>query len=374
VRVLVVTYSPVVGGAELILLDFARGVDGEVVLANPSGPLVDRAVEAGLGVHPLTHRRRQLRATLRDRVAGPFRLAGHAREIRSAVRAVAPDVVVGWGLRSALAGRAATWGDGARFIFQHNDLLPGPAIGVLARAMSRRADAVSVLSRTIADDLDPSGRLGTRLQVVRPGVDLDRFAATSPPPSEPRALLLGAIASWKRPDLALEIVARAADRVPDIRLVVAGQPIDAEGEDLLRRLRKRADEPDLAGRVEFRGWTDDTARALQEATCLLHCSDREPLGLVLMEALASGRPVVAPAAGGPKELIDERVGRLYPPGDAAAGADALAAVVGTPGLAESLGRAARERAAGEFGQMDARRRFGQLVQEVATFATLSQGR
>ena len=42
--------------------------------------------------------------------------------------------------------------------------------------------------------------------------------------------------------------------------------------------------------------------------------------MVLVEALARGRPVVAPAAAGPLEIVDARCGALYPPGDAAAGA------------------------------------------------------
>jgi glycosyltransferase involved in cell wall biosynthesis len=58
---------------------------------------------------------------------------------------------------------------------------------------------------------------------------------------------------------------------------------------------------------------------------LLHCADREPWGLVLLEALATGRNVVAPAAGGPREIVTPGAGRLYTPGDATAGAAALLA-------------------------------------------------
>jgi glycosyltransferase involved in cell wall biosynthesis len=368
-RVLFVSYSPVVGGAELILLDFAHGIDGEVVVANPPGPLLARAEATGLSVHPLTERRRQLRASVSDRFLAPLRLLGHAREIRSAVRAEKPDVLVGWGLRSAFAGLAATrYPRGPAFVFQHNDLLPGPAIAVLARAMSRRADAVSALSETIASDLDPRRRLGARLRVVRPGVDLGRFRPTVPPPREPRALLLGAIAAWKRPDLALEIVARAVKDLPGLRLSIVGGALDSEGAALLAQLERRAKQPDLAGRVEFHGWVDDAVRALAEATCLLHCSDREPLGVVLMEALASGRPVVAPDSGGPSEILDDEVGRLYRPGDAEAGARALVAVAQDPAVAERLGAAGRRRAESEFDSRLARERFARLLDGVVAHA------
>ena len=164
------------------------------------------------------------------------------------------------------------------------------------------------LSQAIADDL------GLRATVVHPGVDLDRFAK-APLPERPRALVLGAIVDWKRPELALETVAIAARELPDLRVTLAGEPIDAAGRELLSQLRERAARPDLDGRVSFPGSVDDSAAALANATCLLHCADREPFGLALVEALARGRPVVAPAAAGPVEIVDRSCGRLYAPGD-----------------------------------------------------------
>jgi phosphatidylinositol alpha 1,6-mannosyltransferase len=64
---------------------------------------------------------------------------------------------------------------------------------------------------------------------------------------------------------------------------------------------------------------------------LLHCADAEPYGLALVEALAAGRPVVAPDAAGPREIVTEGAGRLYPPGDAAAAVAAIRAVLADPG-------------------------------------------
>ena len=61
--------------------------------------------------------------------------------------------------------------------------------------------------------------------------------------------------------------------------------------------------------------------------------------MVLLEALASGRPVVAPAAGGPLEIVTAGAGRLYAPGDARAGAEALRAVLATPDPAAARRRA-----------------------------------
>jgi glycosyltransferase involved in cell wall biosynthesis len=373
VRALIVSYSGVLGGAERLLLDFAEGIEDEAIVAAPPGPLLDEARAVGLAARPLRARPREVRASARDRVLALARLAGHAREIRALARAEAPDVLVGWGMRSALAAFPAAGTGRQAFVFQHNDVLPGPLIGRLVRAMSRRADAVSALSRTIAADLDPAGRLGSRLHVVVPGVDLARFRPAGPPAAGPRAVLIGAVQDWKRPDLALEIAARAARALPGLRLELVGGTLDAEAEQLVERLRRRAAEPDLAGRVSFSGYRSDATAALDGATCLLHCADREPLGMVLIEALACGRPVVAPADGGPLEVVDDAIGRLYTPGDAQAGADALVAVAGNPEVARRMGAAARELAERRFDRASAHSRYGEMLRAaVAQSSTRSR--
>ena len=152
---------------------------------------------------------------------------------------------------------------------------------------------------------------------MHPGVDLERFRpAGGCSRRDGAVLLLGAIVGWKRPDLALEAVAG----LPEARLRVVGEPFLDAGRRLLDDLRRRAEQPDLAGRVEFAGAVDDPNAELAAASCLLHCADAEPFGRVVAEALACGLPVVAPAAGGPAELVDDSCGRLYRPGDAAGAA------------------------------------------------------
>jgi len=100
----------------------------------------------------------------------------------------------------------------------------------------------------------------------------------------------------------------------------------------------------------------DASEALREAGCLLHCADAEPFGLVLVEALAAGRPVVAPAAGGPLEIVTPAVGRLYAAGDPDAGAAAIRAVLAAPpGAATTRARAAA------FGRDAAAERFAAVV-------------
>ncbi len=176
--------------------------------------------------------------------------------------------------------------------------------------------------------------------------------------------MLGAIERWKRPELALEAVVLAAERLPGLRLRLVGAPIGADGERLLAELRARAQRPDLEGRVELAGPLPDPRPALARATCLLHCADREPYGMVIAEALASGVPVVAPASCGPAEIVDERCARLYEPGDAAGAARALEQVLGDEATAASMRATARERAERHLDLERTRERYAELLREL----------
>jgi N-acetylglucosaminyl-diphospho-decaprenol L-rhamnosyltransferase len=360
---LAVTYAGLLGGAERTLVDFARGLPGGVVVACPEGPAAERARAEGLTVLPLPRRRLELRA---GPLAAAAELAGHARDVRRLLRSVQPDLLITWGMRSTIVGPAVLAGHRPRpaHLVRHLDLLPGPLIARLVRHAAKRAERISVNSAAVANDLDPSGRLRERLSITSPGVELAGFPASFEweVASDPEVLVLGAITPIKRPELALEAVALAARELPDLRLVLAGAAMGAGGEQLLAELRRRASRPDLEGRVRFVGELDDPRAALAEAWCLLHCADREAFGAVLVQALAAGRPVVAPAVAGPLEVLDERCGRLYRPGNARAAARALVEVLGDPARARALGEAARARAR-RFDAGRARRDFARVALE-----------
>ncbi|MGH2915217.1 MAG: glycosyltransferase [Solirubrobacteraceae bacterium] len=355
--ILFVSYSGELGGAERLLLDYAASLPPghDPHLACPPGPLADAARAAGLPVLPRPVRSPFLRGGPRERLAAIARLGAHAREIRALARALDPDLIVTWGMRSAIAASAAR----ARFLFAHNDLLPGPLVGALVRLAARRAAAVVALSRAIADELSPGAI------VLHPGVDVQDWAAFDQQPAQPPlAVVLGAIVHWKRPDLALEAVARARRRLPGLRLALIGAPLSGERE-LLDALRMRAAQPDLAGAVAFEGFVSDPRELLAGATCLLHCAPREPFGLAVLEALAAARPAIVPDACGPAEIVADGCGIRYAPGDVDAAAEALVAVAGDRAVAAEMGRRGRERARHQFDRAAARARFAQIVAAAA---------
>jgi len=361
--VLFVSYAGGSGGAERLLLDQAAAIEGPVALACPAGPLAERARLQGLLVIALRERKPQARGSTGKRLAAAARLAAQSREVRRAVTDLRPRCVVAWSMRGLLSTTAALTGLHGRppLVFQHNDLLPSPAVAAAVRSAAGRADRVVAASSAVAADLDPGGRLA--VDVIRPGVDLRRFSSTTLPEGPPEALLLGAIVEWKRPDLALEAVATARTQLPELRLRVVGTTLDAAGDSLGARLATRASAPDLAGAVDLHGSVENASSALAAATCLLHCADREPFGLALIEALASGRPVVAPRSGGPLEIVDETCGRFYEPGDHS---DAAFALIDVVRRAHDLVAPARSRAERLFDVERSRNRFGAMIEQVSS--------
>jgi len=324
--VLFVSYSGVLGGAERVLLDAVTRLERPLTVACPDGPLAAALRRAGVAHAPIAER------PLRLGLAHLAGIAGLARDIRR----LRPEFVVAWGARAVLAAALAR----RPWLAVHHDLLPRGAVRALVKAASRTADAVAATSHAIADELVRDAT------VLHPGVDLTRLQPAPLPPGPPRALVLGALVSWKRPELALEI----ADRMPELQVTIAGATLPGDDGALEARLRTRAGD-----RVTIAGPADDVPRALANAHVLLHCADEEPYGMVLVEALAAGRPVVAPAAGGAREIVPDA--GLYPPGDARAAVAALRLVLADPDAPAD----ARRRAEQHFDVNDSTRRLEALL-------------
>ncbi|HUZ81067.1 MAG TPA: glycosyltransferase [Gaiellaceae bacterium] len=154
-------------------------------------------------------------------------------------------------------------------------------------------------------------------------------------------------------------VARLAEVKGQKELLKALQALDASavlvGQDLEHggayegELRREAERLGVADRVVFAGYRDDVPALLAGSDVFCLPSHAEGLPLVVLEAMAQGKPVVATAVGGTPELVlDGETGLLVPPGDVEALTLALADVLGDADRARRLGEAARERARASF--------------------------
>lgn len=181
----------------------------------------------------------------------------------------------------------------------------------------------------------------SRLKVVHCGLEDDFFTATPAPlPAEPALLCIGRLCAEKGHLLLLEAFARL-DR-PGVRLVLAG---DGEFRPLIEA---KIAELGLGDRVTLTGWIggDEVRRRINEATLVVQPSLMEGLPVVIMEAMAMGRPVISTFVAGIPELVqDGKTGWLVPAGDAGSLARAMAKALDTPaGRLEEMGRTGAARA------------------------------
>jgi glycosyltransferase involved in cell wall biosynthesis len=143
-----------------------------------------------------------------------------------------------------------------------------------------------------------------------------------------------------------------ADELPQVHFVIVGERWSdkPESRQFERNLRAAATGR-LAGRLHLLGYRHDVDRILNELSLLAHPARQEPLGRVLLEAAASGVPLVATDIGGTGEIFPpaSRAARLVPPADPQAIGAAVRELVSREPLRNSLAGAARRRAEEAFG-------------------------
>jgi glycosyltransferase involved in cell wall biosynthesis len=211
---------------------------------------------------------------------------------------------------------------------------------VLPRVFNRCAEliAVSPVSQAHATG---------RAHLVPPGVDSELFTPPAAPDArEPRVLYVGRVertSRWKGLHVLMESLVRLRETVPDVRLDVVG-----DGDDVAA-LQERAQRLGVAECIDWHGQVShgELPRFYQRAgvAVLPSLTESESFGMTLVEAMASGCPVVGSAVGGIPFVIRDNVdGLLVPPGDPTALADALSLVLGDPVLAAAIGAAGREAA------------------------------
>jgi glycosyltransferase involved in cell wall biosynthesis len=237
-----------------------------------------------------------------------------------------------------------------------------------ANARLKLADAVVGVSRFTADSYQRNGQLtADRVFSVHNAVDADAFNpdAASAGRVEMRkrlglpmdAPVIGCVARlmrWKGQDRLLDAFAVVRKSLPDAHLVLAGESLDAAPDglgDYRDYLLRRASELGVSDAVHLPGFVSqaEMPRFYGAIDVLAHPSSEEPFGLVVVEAMASARPVIASDRGGTPEIIRDGVdGLLVDVNQPPAMAAAITRILSEPALASELSAAGRRRVVETF--------------------------
>jgi glycosyltransferase involved in cell wall biosynthesis len=210
-------------------------------------------------------------------------------------------------------------------------------------------DRVVAISDAVAEHLKTSnGASSDRIRRIYYGLDLEPFlAAERPRPASrpPTIGVLARLAPQKGHPVLLRALPRVVERFPDVRVVIAGH------EHLTTRaqLESEAEALGVRGNVEIVGYRDDVPAFMSEIDLFVLPSLWEGVGLVLLEAMAAGKPVVATRVGPVPEIVqDGETGLLVPAGEPERLANAILEILEQPSLGRRLGRAGRIRCAERF--------------------------
>ncbi|WJW74437.1 glycosyltransferase family 4 protein [Thiohalobacter sp. IOR34] len=209
---------------------------------------------------------------------------------------------------------------------------------------------------------DSVGRLGVpadKRTVIYDGIDLQALEARAEPgrfrreqglPEQAFTVgLVGLLIPWKGQRLFLDAAHRLAEQIPGLRLLLVGGTPD-ECRDYEAELRERVRAEGLEQVVHFTGHLTDMPSAYLGLDVVVSASTSpEPLGTVVIESMALGRPLVAPNHGGAAEMAEhERSALLFRPGDSSDLATQILRLYRDPDLGRRLGAAAREHAFATF--------------------------
>jgi glycosyltransferase involved in cell wall biosynthesis len=221
---------------------------------------------------------------------------------------------------------------------------------------SRIVARVDRVLATCSDELFELVRIGAdprRVSIVPCGVDLDRFRPDGPRFERRRRHLVVTVGRLV-PRKGIGNVVSALAHLPDCELLVAGGPCAdrLDGDPEVARFRQLAASAGVQDRVRFLGGRspDDVAALLRSADVVACVPWYEPFGMVALEAMASGVPVVASAVGGLVDTVVDGVTGLHvPPRRAEEVARAIGDLLGRPRLRAAMGAAGAERARRRYG-------------------------
>lgn len=248
-------------------------------------------------------------------------------------------------------------------VYRRSRVLPS-----LLRSLLSVADGVTACSSAALADAEAftGVRVGDRAAVIRGGVDLDELSQASPfRAPRPYLLAIGRHVRQKGFDVLLAAYGRLRQRDPRAPdLILAGDGPERQA------LEQQTRALGLDGAVYFPGACDrgKTASLLAGCSLVVVPSRREPLGIVNLEAMAAGKPVVASAVGGIPEIVEDgETGLLVAPDDPDGLADALIAVLASPNRSIRLGALGAARAAA-YSWPQFARRYDELYEEAAARA------
>ncbi len=356
IRILYITPTGERGGAEVVLLNLLRHLDRSqfeptVVCLRDGNFVAELREQANVPVEVI--------------LAGRFRNLGQAWQVIQQLRHIILSsnirLVHCNGTAAHLYGSPAAWLCGVPSIYHLHDVLEWSWTrqGLVHLLAFLILSAVTIaVSHYVARRFQKAWWSNREIHVIHNAVDLPeienpkskiqniKFEECGWPAHSPVFAWCGRLQRWKGAHVFLKAAALVRQQIPSTRFLVVGGTLfglDGAYEGELHALAKTLN---LNDSLRFTGHVRDTRRLMAAADVIVHSSIRpDPFPVVVLEAMALGKPVIAPGDGGPMEIVqDKMTGLLVPPDDPEALAQAMVRLLKEQDLRVKMGKAAQDRA------------------------------
>jgi glycosyltransferase involved in cell wall biosynthesis len=227
---------------------------------------------------------------------------------------------------------------------------------------ARFVNANLYISNSVAAHHISQGESAQKGHIIHNGINISEFAKSYDTASirknfdcqqgERMVGIIGRIDWWKGHEYFLEAIAGVAPHIPGIKGLIIGDLTDVSlrNQQYNRKLHGMVSSLGLAEKIVFTGFRTDIPEIISALDMVVHASSEpEPFGLVVIEGMAAGKPVVATAAGGILDIIENGVsGLLIPCKDSKAMARAIVSILSDEKKMKLMGTAARQRITEKF--------------------------
>jgi glycosyltransferase involved in cell wall biosynthesis len=384
--ILYVDQTGKLGGGELALLPWLEAnAEGARVVLFTDGPFRERIEAAGVPVtvlragSVLNVRRESGISALLGILPGLLRLRRELAGLARQFEVIYANSQKAFFL-SALAKRR-----GQPLVWHLRDILSpdhfSPLMRWVAVMMGNRfASVILVNSQASADAFIGEGGDASKVSVVHDGVSAAPFDAVSEAqvqalraailPTEalqaPLIGVFGRLSPWKGQHIVLE----AVRDLPSVHVVLVGDALFGE-DAYVKQLESMVGASELAGRVHFLGFREDVPALMKAVDLVVHASTAaEPFGLVIVEGMLAGKPVIATRAGGAREIIEDgESGLLVSPGSSAEMRFAMERLGQDRELRSMLSQAGRARAGRFFSVAAMRSGIARAIERLPSAGT-----